>query len=176
MDQSGSDEISQGMDRRRSPRADQLIAFGDARLPWLGRLWRRFREWPRWQRGLIAAGCAAVLGSAAVAAAVVVSRPSYPHAWCGPVLTELHVRGESDLGYAAALASLRRRDHARVGSLVSDLRDYALARSVVEYDTDQTPSGSLAGIVSTFTAVQGDLRVLNRRCGQPAGAYEDDSF
>jgi hypothetical protein len=164
MNQSGPDEISQGMDRRRFLVAGKLVSLGDGRRP---RSRRRL--------ALLAAGCAAVLVVAG-AVAVVVSRPSYPHAWCGPVLTELHVRGESDLGYAAALASLRRRDHARVGSLVSDLRDYALARSVVEYDTDQTPSGSLAGIVSTFTAVQGDLRVLNRRCGQPAGAYEDDSF
>jgi hypothetical protein len=176
MDQSGSDEISQGMDRRRSPRADQLIAFGDARLPWLGRLWRRFREWPRWQRGLIAAGCAAVLGSAAVAAAVVVSRPSYPHAWCGPLLAELHVRTATDPGYAAALARLQRRDHAPVASLLSDLHDYAVAHSVVEYHNDQTPSGSVTGMVSTFAAVQGDLRALNRQCGQPPGAYQDDSF
>ena len=161
----GRDEISQGMDHRHSAVMAKLISIVAAQRARL-----------HGARALIAAGGAAVLVIGAVAIAVVVSRPSYPHAWCGPVLTELHVRGESDLGYAAALASLRRRDHARVGSLVSDLRDYALARSVVEYDTDQTPSGSLAGIVSTFTAVQGDLRVLNRRCGQPAGAYEDDSF
>ncbi|MGH3401090.1 MAG: hypothetical protein ACRDRJ_00990 [Streptosporangiaceae bacterium] len=150
MSQSGPDQISQGMDRRRYLVAGQ-------------------------RRSLVAAGCAAVLVAAA-AVAVVVSRPSYPHAWCGPLLTELHVRGESDRGYAAALASLRRRDHAPVGTLVSDLRDYALARSLVEYDTNQTPSGSNAGIVSTFAAVQGDLRALNRRCGQPPHAYQDDSF
>jgi hypothetical protein len=151
MSQSGSDEISQGMDRRRFP-----VAGG--------------------RRGLLAAGCAAVLVVAAGAVAVVVSRPSYPHAWCGPLLTELHVRGENDLGYAAALAGLRRRDHAPVGSLLTDLRDYAVARSVVEYNTDQTPTGSAAGTVSTFAAVQGDLRALNRRCGQPPRAYQGDSF
>jgi hypothetical protein len=165
MNQSGPDEISQGMDRRRFLVAGKLVSFGEGRRP---RSRRRL--------ALLAAGCAAVLVVATGAVAVVVSRPSYPHAWCGPVLTALHVRGESDLGYAAALLGLRHRDHAPVGSLVSDLRDYALARSVVEYDTDQTPSGSLAGIVSTFTAVQGDLRALNRRCGQPPRAYEDDSF
>lgn len=150
MSQSGSDEISQGMDRRRFPVAGR-------------------------RRGLLAAGCAAVLVAAA-AVAVVLSRPSYPHAWCGPLLTELHTRGETDLGYAAALASLRHRDHAPVGSLLSDLRDYAVAHSVVQYDTDQTPAGSAAGMLSTFAAVQGDLRALNRRCGQPPRAYEDDSF
>jgi hypothetical protein len=176
MNQSGSDEISQGMDRRRSPWADKLISFGDARLPWLGRLWRRFWQWPRWQRGLIAAGCAAVLGSAAVATAVVVSRPSYPHSWCGPLLTELHVRSGGDPGYAAALARLRHRDHAPVGGLLSDLHDYAVAHSVVEYHNDQTPSGSVTGMVSTFAAVQGDLRALNRKCDQPPRAYQGDSF
>ncbi len=164
MNQSGPDEISQGMDRRRFLVAGKLVSLGDGQRPWSRR-----------RLALLAAGCAAVLVVAG-ALAVVGSRPSYPHAWCGPVLAELHMRGESDLSYAAALASLRHRDHAPVGGLVSDLRDYALARSVVEYDTDQTPSGSLAGIVSTFTAVQGDLRALNRRCGQPPRAYEDDSF
>ena len=59
MKQPGSDEISQGMDRRRFPLADQLISFWNDQRP--GR-----------QRGLIAAGCAAVLVIAAVATAVVV--------------------------------------------------------------------------------------------------------
>lgn len=171
MNRSGSDEISQGMDRRRFAVAGKLIGFGDGRLPWLHRLGARLRR----QRALVTAGCAAVL-LAAVAAGVVVSGPSYPHAWCGPVLSELHGRGESGLGYAAALARLRRRDHAPVGRLVSDLRDYAVAGSVAQYDTDVTPSGSAAGVMSTFAAVQGDLRALSRRCGQPPGAYEGDSF
>jgi hypothetical protein len=161
MDQSRSDEISQGMDPRRFPPADKLISFWDAR--------------PRRQRGLIAAGCAAVVVIAAVTA-VVVNRPSYPHSWCGPLLTELHVRGESDLGYASALARLQHRDHAPVGSLLSDLHGYAVAHSVVQYHADVTPSGSVAGMVSTFAAVKDDLRALNRRCGQPPGAYQGDSF
>lgn len=157
MNEPGSDEISQGIDRRRLPVADKLIRFG-----------RHHR--------LIAAGCAAVLVIVAGAAATVVSRKSYPHAWCGPLLTELHVRGESDPGYEAALARLRLRDHAPVGSLLSDLHDYSVAHSVVQYRTDVTPSGSAAGMVSTFTTVQSDLRALNRRCAQPPGAYKGDSF
>jgi hypothetical protein len=64
-----------------------------------------------------------------------------------------------------------------IGALLSDLSDYAVARSVVQYqDTLVAPSGSFAGMASTFTAVRGDLRALNRRCGQPPGAYEGDSF
>jgi hypothetical protein len=157
MSEPGSDEISQGMDRRRLPVADKVIRFG-----------RRHR--------LIAAGCAAVLVIVAGAAAVVVNRKSYPHAWCGPLLTELHVRGESDPGYAAGLARLRLRDHAPVGGLISDLRDYAVAHSVVQYNADMTPSGDAAGMVSTFAAVQSDLRALNHRCSQPPGAYQGDSF
>jgi hypothetical protein len=47
---------------------------------------------------------------------------------------------------------------------------------VVQYQNDVTPSGSVAGMASTFTAVKGDLRALNRKCGQPPGAYEGDSF
>jgi hypothetical protein len=157
MNEPGSDEISQGMDRRRLPVADKLIGFG-----------RHHR--------LIAVGCAAVLVIVAGAAAVVVNRKSYPHAWCGPLLTELHVRGESDPGYEAVLARLRLRDHAPVGGLLSDLRDYSVAHSVVQYNADVTPSGDAAGMVSTFTAVQSDLRALNRKCGQPPGAYKGDSF
>jgi hypothetical protein len=173
MIQPGPDEISQGMDRRRSPAAEKLISFGDARRAGL----RRLRPWLRGPRALIAAGGAAVLVIGAVATAVVVSRPSYPHAWCGPLLTQLHVRGESDLGYAAALARLRRGDHAPVGTLLSDLSDYTVARSVMQYQNNLVaPSGSVAGMASTFTAVRADLRALNRTCGQPPGAYEGDSF
>jgi hypothetical protein len=47
---------------------------------------------------------------------------------------------------------------------------------VVQYQNDVTPSGSAAGMASTFTEVNGDLRALNRKCGQPPGAYEGDSF
>jgi hypothetical protein len=162
MIQPGTDEISQGMDRRRSPVTQKLISFGDAQRARL-----------RGPRALIAAVGAAVLVIGAVATAVVVSRPSYPHAWCRPLLTQLHVRGESDLGYAAALVRLRRRDHAPVGTLLSDLYDYTVARSVVQYHNNV---GSVAGMASTFTAVNGDLRALNRKCGQPPGAYEGDSF
>jgi hypothetical protein len=164
MKQPGSDEISQGMDRRRFPLADQLISFWNDQRP--GR-----------QRGLIAAGCAAVLVIAAVATAVVASRPAYPHAWCGPLLTDLHVQGRSDLGYAAAVARLGRREHAPVGRLVSELRSLAVARSGVQSpDNGRSPSGSIVGMESIFTALRGDLRVLNRSCGQPAGAYQSDSF
>jgi hypothetical protein len=163
MSQPGSDEISQGMNRRRYPVADKVLGFRNGQRPSRPRL-------------LLVAGCAAALVVAAAAITVVASRPSYPHAWCGPLLTDLHVRGESDLGYAAALARLQHRDHAPVGRLLQDLRDYAVARSVVQYPGDVMPSGSAAGTVSIFAAVKGDLRALNRQCGQPRGAYEDDSF
>lgn len=153
MDHPGPDEISQGMDRRG--------------FPVLGRRGRR----------LLAAGCAAVLVIAAVATAVEVSRPAYPHAWCGPLLTDLHVRGESDLGYAAAVARLGRREHAPVGRLIADLRGLAVARSGVQSpDNGRAPSGSIVGMEAIFTLLRGDLRVLNRSCGQPARAYQSDSF
>ncbi|MDQ2873437.1 MAG: hypothetical protein M3Y33_00815 [Actinomycetota bacterium] len=172
MIQPGPDEISQGMNRRRSPVAEKLISFGHAQRTRLRRLGPSLHG----PRALTAAGAAAVLVIGAVTTAVVVSRPSYPHAWCRPLLTELHVQGESDPGYAAALVRLRRRDHAPVGELLSDLDDYTVARSVVPNQADLTPSGSVAGMASTFTAVTGDLRAPNRRCDQPPGAYEGDSF
>jgi hypothetical protein len=75
-----------------------------------------------------------------------------------------------------ALVRLRRRDHAPVGTLLSDLDDYTVARSVVQYRNNVTPTGSVAGMASTFTAVNGDLQALNRKCGQSPGAYEGDSF
>jgi hypothetical protein len=159
MDQPGPDQISQGMDRQRSQLADRLIRFGIVR-----------------RRGLIVAGCALALVIVAVTTAAVVRRPSYPHAWCGPLLAALHVRGESDLDYAAAVASLGHRDHAPVGRLVSDLRNYSVARSVLQYPNNHMPSGSAAGMTSIFAVVESDLRVLNRSCAQSAGAYKDDSF
>jgi hypothetical protein len=172
MIQPGPDEISQGMGRRRSPVTARLISFGDAQRARLRRLGPRRRG----PRALIAVGGAAVLIIGAVITAVVVSRPSYPHAWCGPLLTGLHTPGQSDPGHAAALARLRRRDHAPVGKLLSDLNDYTVARSVLQNQNDRASSGSFAGMASTFTAVKGDLRALNRKCGQPPGAYEGDSF
>ena len=161
----GRDEISQGMDHRHSAVMAKLISIVAAQRARL-----------HGARALIAAGGAAVLVIGAVAIAAVVSRPSYPHAWCGPLLSELHVHGESDLGYAAGLARLSRSDHAPVGRLVSDLDDYSVARSVVTDQTDQAPSGSVTGMASTFTAVKADLQALNRKCSQPPGAYEGDSF
>jgi hypothetical protein len=166
MIQPGPDEISQGMDRRRIAVPGVLTGFGDA--------WRRLRRFGT--RRLIAVGGAAVLGIGSAVTAVVMSGPSYPHAWCGPVLTELHVRRGSDLGYAAGLVLLRHHDHAPVGRLLSDLKDYAVAHSVVQYRNDVTPSGSAAGMASTFAAVKFDLQALNRQCGQPPAAYESDSF
>ena len=164
MIQPGPDEISQGMDRR-SPVTAKLIRLADAHRAWL-----------RGPRALIAAGGGAVLVIGAVPTVVVVSRPSYPHAWCRPLLTELHVRGRSDLGYAAALGRLQKRDHAPFGKLLFDLYDYNEARSVVQNQSHITPTGSIAGVAVTFTAVQGDLRALNRQCGQRPAAYLGDSF
>jgi hypothetical protein len=149
--QSGPDEISQGLDRPP------------------------FRP-PRWlrSRATIAAASAFIL-AAAITAAVVLSRPPYPHAWCGPVLARLHIPGQSDLAYAQALARLHHRDHAPVGGLVAELRDYAIARSGLAY-SDGLSSGSETGMVSIFGTVKRELRTLNRQCGQPPGAFEKDSF
>jgi hypothetical protein len=160
MDKPGPDEISQGMDRHRSELAARLISFWNAR-----------------KRALIVAGCALALVIAGITTAVVVSRQPYPHAWCGPVLSDLHVRGDSDLGYAAALARLARRDHAPVSRLVSDLRDYYVASSGLrQYPNSRVQSGNPSGMISTFAAVRADLQALNRSCGQPTGAYQTDSF
>jgi hypothetical protein len=148
VNQPDSDEISQGMDRRAFQMPRRLIAVGT--------------------------GIALI---AAVITTIIVTRPSYPHAWCAPVLTQLHIRGKSDQDYAAAMTRLARRDHAPVGKLVDDLRDYAVASSgLLQFPNDREPSGSVAGVVSIFAAVKGDLRVLNRTCGQPAAAYQSDSF
>jgi hypothetical protein len=160
LDQPGPDEISQGMDGRRSRLADTLITFAIAR-----------------RRSLIAVGCAVALVIVGLTAAAVVRGRSYPHAWCGQLLTALHVRGQSDLQYAAALAGLGRRDHAPVGRLVADLRDYYVASSgMLRYPDNRMPSGSAAGMMAIFAAVKGDLQALNRSCGQPARSYQSDSF
>lgn len=154
MIQPGRDEISQGMEHRHL-------------APYL-----------RGRRALIAAGSAAALliGAISITTAVVVSGPSYPYAWCRPLLTAVHVRGKSDLGYAAVLVRLRSRDHAPVTRLLSDLDDYSVASSVGLDQNNVTPTGSAAGMTSTFTAVKSDLQALNRDCGQPPDAYQSDSF
>jgi len=143
----------------------KLISFGKA---WRARLRR--------PRALIAAAGAAVLVTGAVTTAVVVSSPSYPHAWCGPMLAQLHVRGRATRAMRlpwSACGAVTTRQWAPC------CRTWATTPWHARWCSTGTMSrrpGSVAGMASTFTAVNGDLRALNRKCGHPPGAYAGDSF
>jgi hypothetical protein len=83
-----------------------------------------------------AAGLAAVaviLG--ALFAAGVIGGPSYPHAWCGPLLGDLHANG-TEQSFEATLNQIQNQDHAPVGQLLSDLYKYEQTQVGVESGTN----------------------------------------
>jgi hypothetical protein len=95
-------------DTRRSPAAD-----GDLARP------GRFSRLTSRGRILAATGAAAVLTAGGVILGVTQGGPSYPHSWCGPVISALHFRGRSQNQLLAALSRIQHQDHAPIGALVA---------------------------------------------------------
>ena len=131
--------------------------------------------WPQ-ARVFAVITAAAVLLVGVVAGGIVLSEPSYPHSWCGPVLAEMHARSGTQGGYEAAMARIHRQDHAPVGRLLTDLYAYDAAHAAAEDGNNFTALGNLGGAMSALRVVGGDLKVIGRECGQPKGAYEHYTF
>jgi antirestriction protein ArdC len=102
--------------------------------------------------------------------------PSYPHAWCAPLLAELYTRPGGQLSFQADLARLERRDHAPVGKLIADLRAYSLAHALEAEGDDLNPFANISATTAALRVVRRDLRALNTACGQPAQEARNDKI
>ena len=133
--------------------------------------------WPWRRKPVVLAG--AVTVAATLIAVVLVTTgvgggPSYPYPWCGPLLAELHADSGTEQNYEAVMAQLQQQDHAPVGKLLSDLYGYDTASAAAQDGNNFTVLGNTASAMGALSAVGGDLQILNRKCGQPPGAYGHD--
>jgi hypothetical protein len=115
---------------------------------------------------------ALVLLAAAPLAAGCSSAPSYPHAYCGPLITQFHAK-ESRQAYLAGLAAVQKQG-APVAALIKD--ESAYARDEATASVPGTAGfGALAGAPAALGRVGADLQKLNAACGQPADAWKADN-
>jgi hypothetical protein len=129
--------------------------------------------------GLGAAGLAAVaviLG--ALFAAGVIGGPSYPHAWCGPLLGELHANSGTEQSFEAALNQIKNQDHAPVGQLLSDLYTYEQADVGVESGTQPGQGGDQPRqpVCGMRDGERGDLLTERDRAPTPYGSRQPQSI
>jgi hypothetical protein len=122
--------------------------------------------------------CARPLAGLTVLAAVTLaacgSSPSYPHAWCAPLITQFHAH-ETRAAYVAALLALD-VPGVPLGSLVKDETVYAADEQAASDPASGTAGfGALASAPADLAKVSGDLKELNSDCGQPASAYKGDN-
>lgn len=119
----------------------------------------------------------AVTGAAALAVACLAacsSAPSYPHAWCSPLVTAFHAH-VTRAAYVAALLDLE-NSGAPVGSLVKDETAYAADEQSANDPASGTAGFSALGAAPADLAkVSADLQQLNAECGQAASAYKSDN-
>lgn len=109
---------------------------------------------------------------AALLAACGSPAPSYPHAWCGPLIAQLHARQtrQAEIDGVRALT----KSGAPVTQWVTDETAYAANRDAA----NSTGDGSFAAVAAgpaALAKVTADLKDLNAQCGQPADAYKSDN-
>jgi hypothetical protein len=130
----------------------------------------------RLPRRALIAGAAAVVAVAGIVTGLELSGPSYPHAWCGPVLNELHTKGGSEAAFENALTQIQQNDGAPLAALLSDLASYDAANADVQTSNNFQVLGALGSAEGALNAVKLDLEQINRECGQPASAASKDSI
>lgn len=113
------------------------------------------------------------LAAVAVASAVACGSyaPSYPHAWCAPLITAFHAH-QSRQAYLNGLVAAGKQG-APVAQLVGDETAYTQD----EADAAGTGTDSFAALADApkvLARVTADLKALNALCGQPASAYKGD--
>jgi len=125
---------------------------------------------------ILAAGAAVIVLAAVALFALGVFAPSYPHPWCGPLITRLQSRTGTETSFENDLGRIADRQHAPLGTLLYDLATYDIAYSAVQNGSILDAQGNLAAEGRALSAVNADLRSLNRQCGQSPTAYEHDSI
>lgn len=110
--------------------------------------------------------------AAATLAACGSSAPSYPHAWCGPLITAFHAK-ETRQAYLNGLAATQKQG-APVAQLIADETAYTQNQATA----NSTGTGGFAAVAAApavLAKVIADLRQLNSECGQAASAYKADN-
>src|SRR5690348_1045428 len=129
-----------------------------------------------WQRKpviLTAAGTlAAALAAVILIATGVIGGPSYPHAWCGPVIAQLQATGGTQGAFESGLAKIQRQDHAPVGKLLTDIYTYDFAQNAVQNASIEQGLGALGAEGQVLNRVGADLRMIGRECHQAPNAYK----
>ncbi len=133
-----------------------------ARKPWVVR------------HKMLTAAATVVVIAAAASAAVLLSGPSYPHAWCGPVLAQLHAH-ETQGTFDANMSALENRG-APVGKLISDGDSASQDEAAADNSDPSSGFSDLTAGTVELQQVGTDLQQLNRDCRQPANAYKSDNF
>lgn len=116
------------------------------------------------------AASAVVLAAAASLTLPACSGHSSP-AWCGPFLTQVHVKSGTDLDYMHGLKALEAKG-APVAQLVKDQQARFANQAFIA--ANPTSVGAANAAVGYLNAVGADLKKLNSECGQPADAYKGD--
>jgi hypothetical protein len=121
------------------------------------------------RHALIPAAAAVLAASTALAGC---SGPSYPHSWCGPLITQFHAH-ETRGQYLAKLSALQGAG-APVGRLEADENTYLNTLAEADGSGTQSYSATLA-LPAALQAISSDQQQLNQECGQPADAYKSDN-
>jgi hypothetical protein len=118
---------------------------------------------------------AAVLAVAAAAGlAACSSSPSYPYAWCAPLITQFHAK-ETQAAYLAAILALD-VPGVPLGNLVKDETAYAADKQAASDPASGTDGFSaVERAPGDLAKVSADLKQLNADCGQPADSYKSDN-
>lgn len=129
-------------------------------------------QWGMTYRAVPLAVVVASLAAAGLAGCSSSSSPSFPHAWCGPLITQFHAK-ETRGAYLHGLAAAEKKG-APVAGLIAD--ESAFAQDEATANTATTGSfAALAAAPAAIAKVIADLKQLNAECGQPAGAYKGDN-
>ena len=124
-------------------------------------------------RSRLPAAAVAALAAASLAAGCS-SGPSYPHAWCQPLIADWHAH-ETRTAYVAQLLALD-TPGVPLGNLVRDETAYAADEQAASDPASGTAGfGALGAAPGDLAKVSADLKALNADCGQPADAYKSDN-
>ena len=113
---------------------EPVIPVRHARKPWVVR------------HKILTAAAAAIVIAAAASAAVLLSGPSYPHSWCGPVLAQVHAH-ETQGAFDTNMSALENQG-APVGNLISD-GDAASEDEAAADNSD--PSSGFSGLTAALS-------------------------